>query len=167
MLKTIVHRPGKGLEGRSAQRLAEAYARMIARRPDGVELDVRVTADGVPIVAHDPRARIGRTSRPIAALAYTALPLGTFLPLADLMPVFAGFRGRVYVEIKDVRRGGGRARARRPWPLQGRVWFVGLPWKRGRSAMFWTAGAMPASTRSSSIRRIRTSARRGMPASAR
>ncbi len=111
--------------------LADAYARTIARGPDGVELDVRVTADGVPIVAHDPTTRVlSRMPRQLATTRFGDLPAGMFLPLQELMPVFAGFPGRVYVEIKDT----GVAAVNRALdvlePFRSQVWFISLPWKR-------------------------------------
>ena len=130
-MKVIVHRPARGLEGRSASSVKDAYARMIARNPDGVELDVRVTADGVPIVAHDPSTRLmTRLPRPLRSLRYADLPAGTFLPLDELMPTFSGFGARVYVEIKDTDEAPVARVLDVLEPFRQQIWFISLPWKR-------------------------------------
>jgi glycerophosphoryl diester phosphodiesterase len=70
---------------------------------DGVELDVHVTADGVPLVHHDPVA-FGHTISNVShgSLAAHRLPNGEAIPtLADALDAMgAGFE--VFVEVKDL-----------------------------------------------------------------
>lgn len=79
-----------------------AFAAAAAAGVDGVELDVRLTADGVPVVIHDgDTALFGRPVRHVATTPRAALPAG--VPdlaecLALLLPVMP-----VDVEIKTIR----------------------------------------------------------------
>jgi glycerophosphoryl diester phosphodiesterase len=72
----------------------EAFAAAVALGADWVELDVRLTADGVLVVHHDPDLPDGRT---IAALAAAELP--GWVPLLDAALDACGPLG-VNVEIK-------------------------------------------------------------------
>jgi hypothetical protein len=128
-VKVIVHRPAQGLEGRDAERLKRAYAQTIARRPDGVELDARVTADGVAIVAHDPVALISGARRRIDSLRFADLPADAFLRLDELMAGFSDFDGRIYIEIKDFSERSVHGVLDALEPHRDKVWFVSLPWK--------------------------------------
>ena len=86
------------------------FARALALGADGIELDVHVTRDGVPVVHHD--AVLGRPGvggpldgRPIAALAAAELVSHELAPgvgVPTLAAVLALVRGRatVYVEVK-------------------------------------------------------------------
>ncbi len=129
-MKTIIHRPGKGLEGRNAVSLADAYVRTTATGPDGIELDVRVTADGVPIVAHDPMIWTQGRRRLLSSRRFADLPADAFLKLDDLMWLLGGFAGRVYVEIKDVGEAPVNHVLDALEPFRPQVWFISLPWKR-------------------------------------
>lgn len=128
-MKTIVHRPAQGLEGRDAARLQQAYAHTIARKPDGVELDARVTADGVAIVAHDLVTVIAGSQRRIDSIRFADLPAGAFLRLDALMASFGDFGGRIYVEIKDFSERAVHSILDTLEPYREKVWFVSLPWK--------------------------------------
>ena len=84
-----------------------AFARAIELGADAVELDVHLTADGVPIVHHDPdlRANLGRTKTPLASmswqeLARAELAPGVFVPSLEQVLFLAGNRATVYVELK-------------------------------------------------------------------
>jgi hypothetical protein len=129
-VKVIVHRPAQGLEGRDARRLVEAYVHTAARRPDGVELDARVTRDGVAVVAHDPVATLpSGKRRDISELRFADLPDEQFVRLEALMVALATYPGRVYVEIKDFREPAVHAVLDALEPYRERVWFISLPWK--------------------------------------
>ena len=81
-----------------------AVERALRQGADGVEVDVRVTADGVPVCHHDPSMR--RTAddvRHVAMTAYEDLPwIGSHrVPrLAEVLDLVAG-RGSLVVELKS------------------------------------------------------------------
>jgi glycerophosphoryl diester phosphodiesterase len=98
------HRGGRG-DGWPAENTQEAFARAIDEGADGVELDVRLTADGVAVVFHDTtlaRATSGADVRAVDRVAYAALPeLGGGLRIPRLVDVLDALRGRIVnVEIK-------------------------------------------------------------------
>lgn len=98
------HRGGRG-EGWPAENTQEAFAQAIRLGADGVELDVRLTADGVAVVFHDTtlaRATAGADIRAVDRVAYPALPvLAGGLRIPRLVDVLDAMRGRIVnVEIK-------------------------------------------------------------------
>src|SRR3972149_4305095 len=60
----IAHR---GASRRALENSLEAFSLSLADRADMIELDVRLSADGEPVVVHD--ARTGRTARENLAVA--------------------------------------------------------------------------------------------------
>lgn len=98
------HRGGRG-EGWPAENSLAAFARALDEGADGVELDVRLTSDGVPIVFHDAtlaRATSGSDSRPVHRVAVADLPcLAGGEQIPRLVDALDALRGRVVnVEIK-------------------------------------------------------------------
>ena len=98
------HRGGRG-EGWPAENTLEAFSRAIDEGADGIELDVRLTSDGVAVVFHDTtlaRATEGRDVRAVDRVAYAALPtIGGGLRIPRLVEVLDAMRGRIVnVEIK-------------------------------------------------------------------
>ena len=86
-----------------------AFERAIERGADGIELDVHVTADGVPIVHHDPDlpASAGRagTKRALAQMTWeevrrVELAPGITIPSLHQVLTAVGDRATVYVELK-------------------------------------------------------------------
>jgi glycerophosphoryl diester phosphodiesterase len=80
-----------------------AVERALQLGADGVEVDVRLTADGVPVVHHDEDLR--RTAgvhRSVVALARSELPrvCGHRIPSLDEVLDLVADRGRVVVEMK-------------------------------------------------------------------
>ena len=102
------HRGGRG-EGWPPENSLAAFARAIDEGADGVELDVRLTADGVPIALHDPtltRTTGGLDTRAVHRLAYADLPplrgLAGGERIPRLIDALAALRGRIVnVEIKS------------------------------------------------------------------
>jgi glycerophosphoryl diester phosphodiesterase len=81
-----------------------AVDRALRQGADGVEVDVRVTADGVPVCHHDPSMeRTAGDRRLVALTAYADLPwIGSHrVPrLSEVLDVVAG-RGHLVVELKS------------------------------------------------------------------
>ncbi len=98
----IAHR---GASAEAPENTLAAFSRALAAGADGVELDVQVTRDGVPVVCHDPT--LGRlTGRPgvIARLTRDELRAvrvrGEPLPtLAEVLALLAG-RAVAQIEVK-------------------------------------------------------------------
>ncbi len=102
MSLVIAHRGASAYETEnslSAFRLAHAMG------ADGIELDVHLTADGVPVVHHDPLV----DGRPIWRLTHAAVA-GHPLPNGETIPTLAEALDaidpglRVYVEVKALQR---------------------------------------------------------------
>jgi glycerophosphoryl diester phosphodiesterase len=93
----VAHR---GAWGAAPQNSLEAFERAIALGCDGIELDVRRTADGRLVIVHD--ARVG--GRPVARLEHRQLQarmkVGQAPLLEDVLELVAG-RITVDVEIKE------------------------------------------------------------------
>lgn len=80
-----------------------AVDRALRQGADGVEVDVRLTADGVPVCHHDPvLSRTAGDPRPVSAVDHADLPwIGSHrVPrLSEVLDLVAG-RGRLVVELK-------------------------------------------------------------------
>jgi glycerophosphoryl diester phosphodiesterase len=85
-----------------------AFERAIALGADAIELDVHVTADGVPVVHHDPELRPNASQRSAHALAtmtwseVARVEVAPDVTVPSLEQVLAavGDRATVYVELK-------------------------------------------------------------------
>ena len=97
----IAHR---GASAEKPENTLAAFRRALARRVDGIELDVRVTRDGVPVVFHDAdlfrltgvRGRIAaRTWRELQRLRVAGTE-----PIPRLADVLRLARGRAVVQIE-------------------------------------------------------------------
>lgn len=79
------HRGGRG-EGWPAENSLSAFERALREGADGVELDVRTSADGTPVLWHDPRLRDGRS---VSSVRRGDLPPGT-ATLEEALDLLAG-----------------------------------------------------------------------------
>lgn len=101
----IAHR---GASAEKPENTLAAFRRALARKVDGIELDVQLTADGVPVVFHDAGLRrlTGRPGR-LADQAWRQLEklsvAGTE-PVPRLADVLSLVRGRAVVQI-ELKRG--------------------------------------------------------------
>jgi glycerophosphoryl diester phosphodiesterase len=75
LIRVLAHR---GASAAERENTVAAFARAVAMGADGIELDVRRTADGQPAIHHDPDLPDGR---PIASLLAADLP--AHVPLLD------------------------------------------------------------------------------------
>lgn len=98
MTLVIAHRGASAYEEENS---LAAFRAAIQLGADGVELDVHVTADGVPVVHHDPAiAGHAIDARPFSALSPLRLPNGEPIPtLADALDAL-GTDQLVFVEVK-------------------------------------------------------------------
>jgi len=106
----------RGASDRALENSPAAFALAVADGADLIEFDVRLSADGVPVVFHDDRT--GRTAKenlvvartPAARLRGVRLKNGERLPfLADVLEIVAGI---VPVDIESKAPGGIAAAAR-------------------------------------------------------
>jgi glycerophosphoryl diester phosphodiesterase len=100
----IAHR---GDHSTAPENSIEAFEAAIASGADGIELDVRSTADGVPVVMHDPtierttgiKLRVSKSKH--TELSGARLANGEQIPtLAEVVERFHG-RTVLYIELKD------------------------------------------------------------------
>ena len=103
----IAHR---GASRRALENSLEAFSLSLADRADMVEFDIRLSADGEPVVIHDPRT--GRTARENLAVARSEaarlkkIRLRNGEPLPFLADVLDLIRGAVPVNIEAKTEGG-------------------------------------------------------------
>ncbi len=109
-MDVIAHR---GASAHAQEHTLHAYDLALDMGADVLELDIRATADGTPVVLHDPTlARTAGDPRPVARVTDRELArLGPALRPLALEAVFAryGTRTRYLVEIKDVEPAGEEA----------------------------------------------------------
>lgn len=101
----IAHR---GASAEKPENTLAAFRRALALQVDGIELDVQVTADGVPVVFHDASlrrltGRAGRVTRQTWRELQELRVAGTE-PIPRLADVLALVRGRAVVQI-ELKRG--------------------------------------------------------------
>lgn len=102
----IAHR---GASAEFPENTLASFRRAVARRADGIELDVQVTRDGVPVVFHDDQLRrlTGESGRLVdrtwSELKHLRV-LGGEGGIPRLIDVLAFTRGRIVVQI-ELKRG--------------------------------------------------------------
>ncbi len=109
----IAHR---GASRRALENSLEAFSLSLSDRADTIELDVRLSADGVPVVLHDDRTgRIARENLSVARCSAARLRrvrLKNGEPLPFLADVLDLIRGAVPLQV-EVKAAGGAAEALR------------------------------------------------------
>lgn len=95
-MKIIAHKGGAS--GRAAENTIEAIKLGLASHPEQVEIDVRVTKDGVPVLCHDPSLKDGAK---VATSTYKEL-LAQQPDLATLDEAIKAVNRRapMYIEVK-------------------------------------------------------------------
>lgn len=122
----------RGASALAPENTLAAFARALSDGADGIEFDVRLSRDGVPMVIHDATLkRTGGIDRPVSELSASELQeidvgswfsagrqatetfAGERLPsLAQVFQLFAANSGVLYIEMKcDVREGAALAAA--------------------------------------------------------
>ena len=81
---------GQRLPGGPAENTLQAFEHALAAGCDGIEFDVRLSADAVPVIVHDPEYR---------GLVVGQTPAGK-LNLPTLSDVLARFAGRAFLDIE-------------------------------------------------------------------
>ncbi|MGA7203547.1 MAG: glycerophosphodiester phosphodiesterase family protein [Specibacter sp.] len=97
----------RGVSAHYPENTLAAFARAIELGVDGIELDVHLSGDRVPVVIHDDT--VERTTNGIGALAdFTARQLGLLdaghrqhVPTLDAVLALAAGKARVNIELKD------------------------------------------------------------------
>jgi len=122
----VAHR---GASDRALENSPSAFAQAVADGADMVEFDVRLSADGIPVVVHD--ARTGRTAMENLAVERTAaarlqrVRLKNGEPIPSLADALAILRGEVPVNIESKAPGGIAASVRQlaASGYEGAVWL--------------------------------------------
>jgi glycerophosphoryl diester phosphodiesterase len=87
--------------GGAADNTMAAFAAAAASGVDGIETDVRLSADGVPVLVHD---RVTPRGRAVTDLTHSEIGADFGYPVPALAEAVAAFPGMVWnIEIKDAR----------------------------------------------------------------
>lgn len=96
-VELIAHR---GANREAPENTLPAFRRALELGVDGIELDVQVTKEGVPVVHHDPMVTAAASPVPISSLTLAELRSLSEAPSLDEVLDLVNGRCRVYVEIK-------------------------------------------------------------------
>lgn len=105
----------------------EAFANALALGADGLESDVWITADGVPVLHHDEAVLADGGRRPIASLARAALP-ASVPALADLYAI-GGAGVELSLDVKDPAAAPAAVAAARAAGAEARLWLCHWSWR--------------------------------------
>lgn len=94
-VELIAHR---GANREAPENTLAAFSAALEIGVEGIELDVHATADGIPVIHHDPVIGEGRT--PIADLSLAAVRSQGAIPTLDEAIDLVAGRCRLYVELK-------------------------------------------------------------------
>lgn len=101
----------RGAKGKGLVNTLDAMRYAIAQGADGLEFDVRLTRDGVPIIIHDDTLLLTRgINRSVRSLTLRELnDLSSDKPVPTLTEVLDEFWGKTYLNIELKSRGSGAA----------------------------------------------------------
>jgi glycerophosphoryl diester phosphodiesterase len=105
----------------------EAFANALALGAEGLESDVWITADGVPVLHHDEAVACAGALRPIAALPRAALP-ASVPALADLYAI-GGDAVELSLDVKDPAAAPAVVAAACAADADARLWLCHWNWK--------------------------------------
>ena len=91
----VAHR---GANREAPENTMEAFRRAIEIGVQGIELDVQLTRDGVPVVHHDPNLPVTRL--PISSLTLDSVRLKSSAPTLDEVLELVDARCELYIEVK-------------------------------------------------------------------
>ena len=111
----------RGARAEAPDNTIEAFALALRLGATGLESDVWLTSDGVPVLDHDGLVRAGMRRRPISAVPRVALP--QHIPtLAELYET-CGTGFELSLDVKDARAGAAVVAAARDVGAEGRLWL--------------------------------------------
>ena len=106
-LPSLLERPiafaHRGARAHARENTLEAFELGLRLGATGLESDVWLTSDGVPVLEHDGVVRVGRRKRPIGQLRREELP--EHVPALDDLLARCGSDYHLSLDLKDVRAG--------------------------------------------------------------
>jgi glycerophosphoryl diester phosphodiesterase len=89
----------RGARAHAPENTLEAFALALKLGATGLESDVWLTADGVPVLDHDGVVKVGLRRRPIAAIERAALP--SWIPALEDLYATCGTSFELSLDVKD------------------------------------------------------------------
>ena len=89
----------RGARAHAPENTLDAFQLALRLGATGLESDVWLTADGVPVLDHDGRVKIGMRTRPIASVDRSALP--AHVPTLEDLYADAGTDFELSLDVKD------------------------------------------------------------------
>ena len=120
----FAHRGGRA---HAADNTIEAFKLGLRLGATGLESDVWLTADGVPVLDHDGKVRAGLRSRPIASLGRTALP--AHVPTLEELYAECGTGFELSLDIKDPAAAAKVVAVARAAEATDRLWMCHPDWE--------------------------------------
>jgi glycerophosphoryl diester phosphodiesterase len=121
---TFAHR---GARAQAPENTLEAFALAVRLGATGLESDVWLTADGVPVLDHDGLARVGRRRRPIGDLARAELP--SHIPSLEDLYGAGGDAVELSLDVKDASAAPAVIAVARAADATGRLWLCHPDWE--------------------------------------
>ena len=111
----------RGASAHAPDNTLEAFRLGLQLGATGLESDVWLTADGIPVLDHDGRVRHGMRHRPIASLARRELP--PHIPALDELYAECGAAYELSLDLKDQRAATATFAVARAAGGAGRLWL--------------------------------------------